>query len=271
MAPFPTPLQRLPERVLLWSNADFLRQSCAQMRLGVGPRDHLECPHRVSFDNSSSSDSSDLDVVIKASYRHVFGNSYVMDNERAVEHETQLKDGRVSVREFICGLAKSEFYTSHFFVPVSPNRGIELIIKHLLGRPPLSQEDVSTCIALQSGAGFEALVDHLIDSPEYSEVFGSDTVPYVRAWTSAGGMSIMNVVRVAALEQNFVNSDRAMGPSSILLNNLATGASLPIQRPSSVSHLPVSAAWSGGKPPATYEKLWRGLALVGAAHLAGLS
>ena len=73
------------------------------------------------------------------------------------------------------------------------------------------------------------------------------------------------------MEQNFVNSDRAMGPSSILLNNLATGASLPIQRPSSVSHMPVSAAWSGSKPPATYEKLWRGLALVGAAHLAGLS
>ena len=83
-------------------------------------------------------------------------------------------------------------------------------------------------------------------------------------------MSMMNFVRVAALEQNFVNSDRAMGPSSILLNNLATGASLPIQRPSSVSYPAASAAWSGGKPPATFEKLWRGLALVGAAHLAGM-
>lgn len=30
-----------------------------------------------------------------------------------------------------------------------------------------------------------------------------------------------------------------------------------------------SAAWKSG-PPANYEKLWRGLALVGAAHLAGM-
>ena len=30
-----------------------------------------------------------------------------------------------------------------------------------------------------------------------------------------------------------------------------------------------SATWKSG-PPANYEKLWRGLALVGAAHLAGM-
>lgn len=30
-----------------------------------------------------------------------------------------------------------------------------------------------------------------------------------------------------------------------------------------------SAAWRSG-PPANFEKLWRGLALVGAAHLAGM-
>ena len=31
-----------------------------------------------------------------------------------------------------------------------------------------------------------------------------------------------------------------------------------------------SATWKSG-PPANFEKLWRGLALVGAAHLAGMS
>jgi len=30
-----------------------------------------------------------------------------------------------------------------------------------------------------------------------------------------------------------------------------------------------SAAWKSG-PPGNYEKLWRGLALVGAAHLVGM-
>ena len=30
------------------------------------------------------------------------------------------------------------------------------------------------------------------------------------------------------------------------------------------------AAWVGGNPPIDYEKLWRGLALVDCAHLAGM-
>ena len=35
-------------------------------------------------------------------------------------------------------------------------------------------------------------------------------------------------------------------------------------------YVAVSPAWVGNKPPADYEKLWRGLALVGGAHLAGM-
>ena len=31
-----------------------------------------------------------------------------------------------------------------------------------------------------------------------------------------------------------------------------------------------SGTWINNKPPAFYEKLWRGLALVGALHLAGM-
>ncbi|MGE4580952.1 MAG: hypothetical protein AAEC03_01220 [Synechococcus sp.] len=31
-----------------------------------------------------------------------------------------------------------------------------------------------------------------------------------------------------------------------------------------------SGTWTANQPPATYEKLWRGLVLVGALHLAGM-
>ena len=252
------------------SNADYLRESCAEMRLGTGPRDHQDCPHRVTFDRFSACDSDALDVVIRAAYRHVFGNCYVMANERSDELESQLKDGRLCVREFIRGLAKTDYYKSRFFAGVAPNRGVELTYKHVLGRPPLSQEEVAGSIALQAASGFDALVDSLVDSAEYTEVFGDETVPYARAWTSAGGMSMMNFVRIAALEQSFNSSDRAKGSSSILLNNLAAGTSLPIKRPASVDYVGMSASWSGGKPPVNYEKLWRGIALVGAAHLGGM-
>ena len=38
---------------------------------------------------------------------------------------------------------------------------------------------------------------------------------------------------------------------------------------SELAFMDESAAWKSG-PPANYEKLWRGLALVGGAHLAGM-
>ena len=96
-------------------NAEYLRRSCAEMRLPNGPRDHHECQHRVSFDQFSPADSDALSLVIQACYRQVFGNCYVMENERAVQLEAQLKDGRLCVREFIRGLAKSDFYISRFY------------------------------------------------------------------------------------------------------------------------------------------------------------
>ena len=66
--------------------------------------------------------------------------------------EAQLKDGRLCMRDFVRGLAQTEFYRSRFFASVSPHRGIELSFKHLLGRSPLSQQEVAACLALQAQA-----------------------------------------------------------------------------------------------------------------------
>ena len=60
------------------TNAEYLRQSCAQMRIGVGPRDHVECPHRVTFDRFSPSDGEALRECVDAAYRQVLGNAHVM-------------------------------------------------------------------------------------------------------------------------------------------------------------------------------------------------
>ena len=64
------------------TNAEYLRQSCAQMQIPVGPRDHSECPHRVTFDRFAPSDSEALHRAIEAAYRQVLGNAHVMDHER---------------------------------------------------------------------------------------------------------------------------------------------------------------------------------------------
>ena len=252
------------------TNAEYLRQSCAQMQIPIGARDHAECPHRVTFDRFAPSDGDALSRCIAAAYRQVLGNAHVMDHERCVALEAQFTDGRLCAREFVRGLAKSELYKSRYFYKVSAYRGIELNFKHFLGRPPLDQQEIANAAAIQSAHGFDALVDAIIDSAEYSEVFGPHGIPYVRSFTSASGMSMLNFVRIAALEKNFVSSDQSKGSDSLIRNSLASGVAMAIDVPPAPDYEAVSPAWVGNKPPADYEKLWRGLALVGAAHLTGM-
>lgn len=252
------------------TNAEYLRRSCAQMQIPVGPRDHVECPHRVTFDRFVPSDSEALHECIDAAYRQVLGNAHVMAHERCDALEAQFADGRLCAREFVRQLAKSELYKSRYFFKVSAYRGIELNFKHLLGRPPLGQQEIASAAAIQSEQGFDALIDSIVDSAEYTEVFGDHGIPYIRSFTSASGMAMLNFVRIAALEQNFASSDQSKGNDSLLRSNLAGGVSMAIDVPPAPDYVEVSRAWSGGKPPANYEKLWRGLALVGGAHVAGM-
>lgn len=252
------------------TNAEYLRQSCAQLQIPVGPRDHAECPYRVTFDRFSPSDGEALSQGIEAAYRQVLGNAHVMNYERCAALEAQFADGRLCAREFVRGLATSELYKSRYFYKVSPYRGIELNFKHLLGRPPLDQQEIANAAAIQSAHGFYALVDAIIDSAEYAEVFGNHRIPYVRSFTSASGMTMLNFVRIAALEKNFASSDRSNGSDSLIRSSLAGGVAMDIDVPPAPEYVAVSPAWVGNKPPADYEKLWRGLALVGAAHFAGM-
>ena len=252
------------------TNADYVRQSCAEMKIPFGPRDHAECPHRLTFDRFAPSDDDALHESIAAAYRQVLGNAHVMENERCDALEAQFTDGRLCTREFVRRLAKSELYKSRYFFKVSAYRVIELIFKNLLGRPPLHQQEIGIAAAVQSEKGFNGLVDYIVDSAEYAEVFGDHTIPYIRSFTSASGMPMMNFVRIAALEQSFSGSDQSKGSDSLLRSSLASGKPMEIIVPPASEDVEVSIAWVGGKPPANYEKLWRGLALVGGAHLAGM-
>ncbi len=211
---------------------EFLKQSCDQMAIGVGPRTHEDCPHRVTSECYSPEDVASLETVISASYRQVFGNAHVMDFERCSELEAQLRDGRLTVREFVRGLAKSSFYKDRFFRSVAPQRGVELTFKHLLGRAPETQAEISAKIALQAEHGHDGLVDSIVDSAEYLEVFGSDVVPYARSWSSPADLSTAAFPMLAALQKSFAGSDSARGGSPALTRSLANGVAPRISLPS---------------------------------------
>ena len=216
------------------SNGEFLRQSCATMKIAIGPRNHEECPHGVTAQRYAPADAASLDAAISAAYRQVFGNAHVMDNERSVELEAQFCNGELNVRDFVRGLAKSSFYRARFFEGVAPQRGIELNLKHLLGRPPSNQAEMSAHITLLASGGHDAVIDFIVDGAEYAEVFGDDVVPYTRSFTSAAGIPNSSFANMAALERGFAISDSALGGRSQLSNALARGTTAFIRVPSGV-------------------------------------
>jgi len=125
--------------------------------------------------------NQEAETLIKAVYRQVLGNAYVMESERLAVPESQFKRGELSVREFVRAVAKSDLYLSRF-ADCPRYRFIELNFRHLLGRAPNSYEEMKAHSAILDGGDFGAEIDSYIDSDEYQNVFGENIVPYIRGY-----------------------------------------------------------------------------------------
>ena len=79
------------------------------------------------------SSETDYEVVIRTTYRQVLGNAHIMESERLIIPESQLKQGQISVREFVRQIAKSDLYRSRFFDNCPRYRAIELNFKTFIG------------------------------------------------------------------------------------------------------------------------------------------
>ena len=154
------------------------------------------------------------DLVIATAYKQVFGNVHLMESERVLEAESQLRSGQITVMEFIRQLAKSERYRALVFEKNSNLRAIELNFKHLLGRTPESYTEVSEHIARLADEGFDAEIDSYIDKDEYFEVFGTNIVPYYRGYQTQTGRSLAGYTHSFQLLQGASSSDKSTPTSS---------------------------------------------------------
>ena len=119
--------------------------------------------------------------VIKAAYRQIFERDITRAYSQSVSYlESQVKNGDISMKEFVRRLCKSPLYRKQFFEPFINSRALELAFRHILGRGPSSREEVQDYFSIVSNGGLSALVDALVDSQEYSDYFGEETVPYIR-------------------------------------------------------------------------------------------
>ncbi len=174
----------------------------------------------------------DIGQVIRAVYRQVLGNAHVMDSERLVSAESMLADGSISVRDFVRAVAKSELYYNRFFSSTSSYRSVELNFKHLLGRAPLDQSEVSKHVQTYTNEGFDADIDSYIDSDEYQEAFGENTVPFFRGTSSPVGQKQVGYNRMAALIRGAAETSSAVKDSNLysVANNSTNQISAPSSR-----------------------------------------
>ncbi|MEM6599140.1 MAG: phycobilisome rod-core linker polypeptide, partial [Cyanobacteria bacterium P01_C01_bin.69] len=119
--------------------------------------------------------------VITAAYRQIFERDIKRAYSQDISDlESKVKNGEISMKEFIRRLAKSPLYRKQFFEPFINSRALELAFRHILGRGPSSREEVQKYFSIVSEGGLPALVDALVDSKEYGDYFGEETVPYIR-------------------------------------------------------------------------------------------
>jgi phycoerythrin-associated linker protein len=180
--------------------------------------------------NNASED--DLQAVIRAAYRQVLGNAHVMESQRLTSAESMLRNGDMTVRGFVRAIAQSDLYRALFFETSSPYRFIELNFKHLLGRAPLDQAEISDHVQLYNQYGYEVEINSYIDSDEYGMNFGENTVPSIQGNRTQVGIKNVNFNRTFALDRGFAAYDAA-SKNAKLISDVASNRSTKISFPAS--------------------------------------
>ncbi|MDJ0687355.1 MAG: phycobilisome linker polypeptide [Xenococcaceae cyanobacterium MO_188.B32] len=203
--------------------------TAAASRLGVSAFNDSQ-PLELRYNSSQEN----IQAVIRAVYRQVLGNDYIMASERLTATESLLCNGSITVRDFVRAVAKSELYKTKFLYNNFQTRVIELNLKHLLGRAPYDESEVIYHLDLYQNKGFEADIDDYIDSAEYDENFGDDIVPYYRGFNTQTQQKTVGFTRMFQLYRGYANSDRAQvaGKPSRLAKELAQNNASAVVAPS---------------------------------------
>ena len=138
-----------------------------------------------STDNLLS--SGEIGNLIEAAYRQIFFHAFAADREKFLE--SQLRNGQITVRDFIRGLCLSTTFTNSFYNLNSNYRFVTHCVQKILGRDVYNEAEKiawSIVIATKGRAGF---INDLLNSDEYLENFGDSIVPYQRRRVLPSGAS----------------------------------------------------------------------------------
>ncbi|MCL2932328.1 MAG: phycobilisome rod-core linker polypeptide [Trichodesmium sp. MAG_R03] len=123
---------------------------------------------------------SNWNELIWAAYRQIYSEHQILKSERQTFLESQLKNGQITVRDFIRGLLTSPPFRRNNYETNSNYRFVELCVQRVLGRDVYNKGEKLAWSIIIATKGLEGFIDELLNSEEYLDNFGLETVPYQR-------------------------------------------------------------------------------------------
>ncbi len=123
---------------------------------------------------------TEMDEVIWASYRQIFSEHQILKSNRQTFAESQLRYGQITVRDFIRALATSDAFMRLNYETNSNYRFAEICVQRILGRDVYNEREKIAWSIVIATKGVEGFISAVLDSEEYLNNFGYNTVPYQR-------------------------------------------------------------------------------------------
>lgn len=132
------------------------------------------------FNAQNLTSSFEMELLIRAAYRQIFNEQQMLVANRHIELESQLKNGQITVQDFIRGLLLSPVFRDRNVTVNNNYRLAQMCVQRVLGRDVYSEQEKIAWSIVIATKGMRGFVDQLLNSEEYLKNFGLDTVPYQR-------------------------------------------------------------------------------------------
>jgi len=150
------------------------------------------------------------DAVINAVYLRIFGRQVYQEELLEFKGiENKVRDGNISIREFVKYLAKSSTFRSLYWEPLYICKAIEYIHIRLLGRPTYGRQEINRYFDIVYKENYYKLIDSIIDSQEYLNAFGENIVPYER-YITASGLAMRTFRQAILLNQTIKSQNQKL-------------------------------------------------------------
>ncbi|ABW32400.1 phycobilisome rod-core linker polypeptide [Acaryochloris marina] len=144
--------------------------------------DGFEVPsdEQKTFSSGKLTTPTEIATIIDAAYLQIFHEQQMLTANRQATLESQLKAGQITVKDFIRGLILSDSFRRLNYDANNNYRFVELCFQRVLGRQVYNERETLAWSIVLATKGLQGFIDELLNTDEYLETFGEDTVPYQR-------------------------------------------------------------------------------------------